>query len=326
MTVIAFYNPQRRSGVTSLVYHLAWMCSDAGLNVLVADLDPQSSLTRMFANDEDLDPGLEVDADSTLYDALRTANGGATSFRVSEPAPGLGLASGGLLLGTLVGELSQQWSAYMAGEAGTVPLLTALSRILDRSAADVGASTVFVDLGPNFGVLNRTVLTVADLVVAPVVTDLPSLRGLRVSGPTIRRWRDEWVEARRRNEASHSDLPQGGMQPIGYVVVQRANRLDHLIGRSWYMSRIPRAYSESVLDESVPSDPMDVGSDPYCLGVLRAYDFLEPMAREASKPIFRLKSADGVAGGQERAVQRCRQEYRDLAKVIADRAGFVFPE
>ncbi len=326
MTIAAFYNPQGRSGVTSLVYHLAWMCSDAGLDVLVVDLDPQSSLTRMFANDEDLDPGVEVDAEGTLYDALGASNGGATSFRVAEPAPGLGLAPGGLLLGTLVDELSRQWSAYLAGDAGTVPLLTALSRILDRSAADVGASMVLVDLGPNVGVLNRTALALADLVVAPVVTDLPSLQGLRVLGPTIRQWREEWVEARSRNEASHPGLSEGGMQLIGYVVVQRANRLSRLIGRSWYMSRIPRIYSESILDGFVPSDTMDARSDPHCLGVLRPYDFLEPMAREASKPIFRLKSADGVAGGQERAVRHCHQEYRDLAKAITDRAGLVFPE
>jgi cellulose biosynthesis protein BcsQ len=41
--VIAFFNNKGGVGKTSLVYHLAWMYRDLGLNVLAADLDPQAN-------------------------------------------------------------------------------------------------------------------------------------------------------------------------------------------------------------------------------------------------------------------------------------------
>ena len=40
--VIAFFSAKRGVGTTSLVYHLAWMLADLGVNVLAVDLDPQA--------------------------------------------------------------------------------------------------------------------------------------------------------------------------------------------------------------------------------------------------------------------------------------------
>lgn len=47
-------------GKTSLVYHLAWMYAELGVNVVAADLDPQANLTTMFL-DEDAIEGLWTD-------------------------------------------------------------------------------------------------------------------------------------------------------------------------------------------------------------------------------------------------------------------------
>ena len=48
MIVIAFFNNKGGVGKTTLVYHLAWMFAEMGVNVVAADLDPQSNLTSMF--------------------------------------------------------------------------------------------------------------------------------------------------------------------------------------------------------------------------------------------------------------------------------------
>jgi cellulose biosynthesis protein BcsQ len=53
--VIAFFNNKGGVGKTSLVYHLAWMYRDLGLNVLAADLDPQANLTSAFLDEERLE-------------------------------------------------------------------------------------------------------------------------------------------------------------------------------------------------------------------------------------------------------------------------------
>ena len=53
--IITFFNNKGGVGKTSLVYHLAWMLSDIGHQVLACDLDPQSNLTSMFIGEERLE-------------------------------------------------------------------------------------------------------------------------------------------------------------------------------------------------------------------------------------------------------------------------------
>ena len=48
MKSIAFFNNKGGVGKTSLIYHLAWMFAERGVNVLAVDLDPQANLTSMF--------------------------------------------------------------------------------------------------------------------------------------------------------------------------------------------------------------------------------------------------------------------------------------
>ncbi len=54
MTSIAVFNNKGGVGKTSLVYHLAWMYSELGWNVLAADFDPQANLTSMFLEDDEV--------------------------------------------------------------------------------------------------------------------------------------------------------------------------------------------------------------------------------------------------------------------------------
>ena len=54
MKTVAFFNNKGGVGKTSLVYHLAWMCADHGIDTLAVDLDPQANLTRAAAK---LKPG-----------------------------------------------------------------------------------------------------------------------------------------------------------------------------------------------------------------------------------------------------------------------------
>lgn len=50
-----------------------------------------------------------------------------------------------------------------------------------------------------------------------------------------------------------------------------------------------------------------------------------PLAREARKPMFFLKPADGALGGHAQAVQDCYRDFRALAQQIAERCGLVLP-
>ena len=55
MKSIAFFNNKGGVGKTALAYHLAWMFTELGKRVIVADLDPQSNLSSMFLDEDRLD-------------------------------------------------------------------------------------------------------------------------------------------------------------------------------------------------------------------------------------------------------------------------------
>jgi hypothetical protein len=90
-----------------------------------------------------------------------------------------------------------------------------------------------------------------------------------------------------------------------------------------WMDRIPNVYRDAVLNEKTQASP-SVADDPYCLALLKHYRSLMPMAMEARKPIFFLKSADGAIGAHIEAVRSCYKDFQKLAGKIAASAGVAF--
>ena len=331
MKTIAFFNNKGGVGKTSLVYHLAWMYADLGLNVVAADLDPQANLTSMFLEDERLE-AIWTDGGhkQTIYGAfqpLLEGTGDVAAPHVEDVSPGLSLVAGDLTLSAAEDKLSGQWPDCLDRKPRAFRVLSGMWRILMAAGKDVGADLVLIDVGPNLGALNRAALVAARHVVIPLAPDLYSLQGLRNLGPTLRRWQSEWKERLERRPDGLADLPMPGgeMQPAGYVVLQHAVRLDRPVkayGR--WMARIPQEYRRSVLDET-DSGTATIDTDPYRIATLKHYRSLMPLAQEARKPMFSLKPADGAIGGHMAAVQDCYRDFRDLAKRIADRCGIAIP-
>ena len=330
MRTIAFFDNKRGVGKTSLVYHLAWMYAELGVNVVAADLDPQANLTSMFLDDRRLEALWEEgDRRRTVHGAIRPlleGSGDVTSPHVEHPTPGLGLVAGDLTLSAAEDELSSQWPDCLDRKPRAFRVLSALWRVLRMAARQTEAQIVLVDVGPNLGAFNRAALVAADDVVVPLAPDLYSLQGLRNLGPSLRRWRGEWTERRGRNPVAGLDVPAGTMRPLGYVVLQHAVRLDRPVqAYARWMARIPDVYAEKVADETGrPGRTID--ADPHCLATLKHYRSLMPLAQEARKPIFMLRPADGAIGGHAKAVADCRADFLRLACAIAGRAGMRFGE
>ena len=240
---------------------------------------------------------------------------------MTEPAPGIGLVAGDVLLSGAEDELTSQWPDCLDRKPRAFRVLSAISRALHGAAEEVAADLILMDVGPNLGALNRAVLVTADHVVVPLAADLYSIRGLYNLGPTLRRWRQEWSERRERNQVEGLDVPRGDMEPIGYVVLQHAVRLNRpVMAYERWMERIPGAYRGFVVGEAArPALSMD--DDEHCLATLKHYRSLMPLAEEARKPMFALKPADGVIGSQVNAVRGCYRDFRALARTVARRSG-----
>ena len=322
MRVVAFFNNKGGVGKTSLVYHLAWMYSEMDRSVVAADLDPQANLTAMFIDDASLEPLWEGEGRTTIYGALEPlldSTGDIDSPHLVERAPGLHLVAGDLKLASAEDQISRQWTDCLDRRPRAFRVVSAFWRALNRAATEVAADLVLVDVGPNLGALNRAALVAADHVVVPLTPDLYSIRGLRSLGPTLRGWRQQWVERRHRNPVDDLALPDGGMRPIGYVVRQHAIRPDRpVMAYQRWVDRIPAVYSKEVCGQD-PQSPSTVSDDPNCLAFLRHYRSLMPMAQEARKPMFALEPADGAIGGHARVVRNCHRDFRALAGTILDR-------
>ena len=323
MKIIAFFNNKGGVGKTTLVYHLAWMYADLGLSVVAADLDPQANLTAMFLDEgalESLWP--EGRPSRTILAPLQPllqGEGGIADPCIEEVG-GIGLLAGDLALSEVEDELSQQWPYCLEGKARAFRVIGSFHQILVRAAEMRAADIVLVDVGPNLGAINRAALIAADHVAIPLAPDLFSLKGLQNLGPRLRDWRSGWAE-RIKKKPVGLDVPQGSMEPLGYIVMQHAVRLDRPVkSYARWMARIPDVYRGFVLGELAQPD-VTVDNDPHCLSTLKHYRSLMPLAQEARKPMFHLTPADGAIGGHAKAVHECSIDFSFLASEVATRAG-----
>ena len=331
--VIAFFNNKGGVGKTSLVYHLAWMYADMGKRIVAADLDPQANLTSAFLDDDQLET-LWPDGEhpDTIYGCIQpllqgTGDIARPHLEEVEESPNqksffgssIGLLAGDLLLSSFEDELSDVWPKCLDGQQRAFRVISAFWRVMQQAAVQHRADMILMDLGPNLGAINRSALIAADYVVVPLSPDLFSLQGLRNLGPTLRRWRREWQERLKQKVAAGLELPQGDMQPIGYVVLQHAIRMDRPVkAYDRWIARIPEEYREYMLHESGKT-VIAVGDDPNCIALLKHYRSLMPLAQEAHKPMFHLKPADGAIGSHLAAVQDAYKDFKRLAENIAAR-------
>ena len=323
MKSLAFFNNKGGVGKTSLVYHLAWMFADLGLNVVAIDLDPQANLTSMFLGEDRLEQ-LWPDGEhpETILGILRPivkGVGDITPPKLQQINDRIALIAGDLGLSTFEDRLSDAWTKCLNNDEAAFRTITSLFRAAKLAAEKTESDLVLIDVGPNLGAINRAALIGADHVVIPLAPDLFSLQGLKNLGPSLRTWRDGWEERKKKNPAKELDLPTGSMRPAGYVVMQHAVKASDSPVKAYlrWMEQIPRVYRQSVLDDLAPP-ATSVSNDEYCLARLKHYRSLMPMAMAARKPMFFLRPADGAIGSHIQAVRNCYTDFNMLAKVIAE--------
>lgn len=322
MISIAFFNNKGGVGKTSLVYHTAWMYAELGYRVLAVDLDPQSNLSIM-ALDEDRLEALWPDDDhlQTLHGAVAPLFGGTGDVRpacVELLAGGLGLLVGDLALSRIEDDLSTEWPRCLEGRERAFRVTTAFWRVIQGAAQQHGADLVLIDVGPNLGAINRAALVASSHVVVPVAPDLFSLQGLKNLGPTLRQWRDIWQQALVKAPSALPEMPHGRMAPVGYVLMQHAERLGRPTkAYAKWQGRLPGGYRESVLNQTEEGSTTDTNQ----IQRIKHYRSLMPMAMEARKPMFDLTSADGAIGAHQTNVQQCRGDFEALCREIARRVG-----
>ncbi len=327
--VLTFFNNKGGVGKTSLVYHLAWMLSECGERVLACDLDPQANLTSSFLSEDELESlWIGEPQNQTVFQCVAplTEVGNLREPRVHMASDALGVIPGDLALSGFESNLSSEWPNALAEANLYRPfrILTAFWQIMQLGARSMDATLVLVDVGPNLGALNRSALIATDHVIAPLGADLFSLQGLKSVGPCLRSWNREWNKRRENWNTPEFDLPEGRMNPIGYILQGHGVHLGRPV-KSYdrWVNRMPEAYSRYLMKKEAGPFPANPESDPHCLAMVKHFRSLIPLAQEARKPIFHLASADGAIGAHAAAVWEAGLDFKRLADSIRQRMGLV---
>ncbi len=323
MKTVGFFNVKAGVGTTTLVFHLAWMFQEIGIETVVADLDPQADLTAAFLPDQRIEEIQE--RGETILGALEPLL--LRKEPILEPfseeiADHLALLPGTVQLSLHEDLYAQAWSRYIQGESiddqETFSVLTSFHQVIHRAALTRGAELVLIDAGPGVGALHRAALLACDFVVTPISTQLSTFQSLPALGLSLRKWRSAWRENLRGHEPPDQVTPSGTMTPIGYVILHRA------FVREWHTrlaEEISKLYHHEVLGE--PDSSSTLEHDPYCLASLKRYQGLMLLAQANRKPIFLLKPADGAIGSHAEAVQDCYRDFKQLALRVASACGVV---
>ena len=316
MKTVGFFSLKGGIGTTTLVYNLAWMYQELRIRTIALDLDPQADLTAAFLSDDRL---------AELHGSEKTVLGAMKPLlrregRIREPlleeiAEYLALLPGDLDLSLYEDRFAEAWSQGFEDDQDALRVLTSFYQVACQAAQAQGAEIVMIDVGPGVGAIHRAALLACDFLVIPLSTNLPSFQSLRAVGLSLRKWRSAWKERLRDRELA---APSGAMEPLGYVLLQRA------VVRDWHTrlaEELSKLYHHEILGE--PKGTPIEDPDPHRLATLKQYRSLMTLAQAIRKPIFLLKPADGAIGSQTEAVQDCYRDFKELALRIASACGIA---
>lgn len=321
MKTIALFSARGGVGGTSLVYHLGFMFAELGKRVLLADLDPQANLSAMCLDPDRLDAlwsGQRTSALAGAIDQLRGRSADRDPIELEPIADKIDLLPGELQLAAFEDDLAQQWSQCLAGDQRAFLVTTVLSRLVAAAGARSGAELALLDLAPNLGSINRAAMLGADHLIVPVAPDSLSMRSLESVGSQITTWRDQWRVRRERAPSLGGEMPAAAMAPLGYIVARHPAFIGEPVTASEHcLDQLPAKFRAVF---GLPAEPgVDFMDDPLCLAELRDYPSLRLMARQARRPMFLLKPADGALGAHLAAVRAVYNDYRALVAAICER-------
>jgi chromosome partitioning protein len=325
---LLLFNNKGGVGKTTLAFNIGHMMARQGVRTVFIDYDPQCNLSAIALSEEELGSLWDspASAGTTVARCLDLVRRGLGDLRAPElitVADDLWILPGDLSLSRFEQRIAESWPKVHASDnENAILVTTSLQRLSVMAAIARRADLVIIDVGPNLGALNRAALLAADAVVVPVAPDLFSIQGLKNVGPTMREWREDW------NRALERTIPRPQtreFEPKGYVVQQHLARADRPVrAYDGWAKQIPEVFHEYVLGTPAAERPPNIEGDPYCLALLKHFASLVPFAQQARKPIFDLKQANGIGGGQIQAVARARREFEQLVKTL--RGTLALPE
>jgi cellulose biosynthesis protein BcsQ len=318
MKSIAFFTNKGGVGKTTLLCNLAgYLSKFYGKRILVVDADPQTNATHYMFSDSVLEEIYDRKTAYTVYSVARPlAQGKGFSsnhnFRHSDTF-GVDVLLGDPRFALIEDVLAADWN--VSGIRGL--RTTFLFRHFLQECENY--DYVFFDMGPSLGSINRSVLIGSDFFLLPISIDIFSIRATE----NISTWMGEWKKRLTANLETLSDKSdievddiEFRLRLIGYVSQQYTAKRDASGER-----RAVKAYEKirqtiplAVRDGIVNKHQREPENIDYELGSIPNLHSLVPMSQTSRKPIFCLKSADGIVGAHFAKVNDAERMFSGIAR------------
>lgn len=328
MKSLCVFNNKGGVGKTTLLCNLAaYLAIVERQKILVVDADPQCNATSYMLKESILDklylPSSDTKTINQLVSSLKRGKGYSDVPIVHSDSFGLDMVPGDPKFSLAEDFLAKDWfDATNGQERGlkTTFLFKALLEWANQQCYDY----VFFDIGPSLGAINRTVLLSCDYFVMPMSSDIFSLRGLQNIEVAMNTWKrslKRGLEAYKEENISPfyvNDEIQVSEVPIrflGYITQQYIaktvnGKKQPVKAYEQIIKKIGPAISKHLVDslnEGIQAD--------YKLGDIPYFQSLVPLSQTSTKPIFSLKSSDGIVGAHFDKVL----QFKDVVSSIATR-------
>lgn len=317
MKSVAFFTNKGGVGKTTLVCNLAaYLSKYHKKKILVVDVDPQTNATQYMFDDSVISTIYEKKAEYTIFTAMQPlmkGRGFSTSHKfMTSPDFGVDVLLGDPRFALIEDVLAPDWNSAQVRGLRT----TFVFRHFLQTCGDY--DYVFFDMGPSLGSINRSVLIGCDFFLVPISIDIFSIRATE----NISTWIAEWKAKLLRDLELISDLSDLEVEDaswklklLGYVSQQytakRSADGKRVAVKAYekIMRQIPVALNKGLVGQH-QKDPE--GLD-YELGTIPNLHSLIPMSQVKRKPIFALKSADGIVGSHFTRVTTAQKNFEKIA-------------
>jgi len=299
MKSVAFFTNKGGVGKTTLVCNLAaYLAQYKDKRILLVDADPQTNATQYMFVDTVLEEIYVKKSAFTVYSMARPLSQGkgfstSNEFRAS-PTFGVDVLLGDPRLALVEDTLAADWN--MGGVRGIRTTFMFREFLINCQQYDF----VFFDMGPSLGSINRSVLIGCDYFILPLSIDIFSVRATE----NISTWLKEWsqrLDLQLKALANLDEVEIADMvfrlRLLGYVNQQYTAKRDAYGERravkayEKIMSEIPGA-----IETNLASSRPDPEAFAYNLGSIPNLHSLIPMSQNSRKPVFELRSSDGIVG------------------------------
>jgi cellulose biosynthesis protein BcsQ len=318
---IAIFNNKGGVGKTTLLCNIAaYLAVRQKKKVLVIDADPQCNSTQNMFSEEAVE-NIYLKNEFTINNVVGPLSRGKGFSEEIIPKKGAhfgaDVLTGDPKLAMAEDLLAKDWSDAISGNTRGIRT-TYLFRELIQSKCSNYQYVIF-DMGPSLGAINRAVLLACDYFLTPMSTDIFSLRAIENISKSLLNWKKSIERGIEENEEGDEigieDL-NWRLRYLGFVTQQYTSKKDFRGERrpvkayDKIMRRVPEVIQREIVAKLQPKLRGE-----YELGTIPTLHSLIPLSQNCRKPIFLLKSEDGVVGAHFAKVK----EYEQILIGIVDK-------